>query len=74
MTTLLPCPLCGEPAWNDAGACAQSLRDATALAVAAERERCIQVCISVCSPGNDRYADGYNQGAIDCEQRIKAGT
>ena len=64
----------GDAAWNDAGAYAQSLRDATALAVAAERERCIWVCVSVCSPGTDRYADGYNQAAIDCEQRIEAGT
>lgn len=34
----------GDAAWNDAGAYAQSLRDATALAVAAERERCAAIC------------------------------
>lgn len=34
-------------------------------------EQAAQVCAVVCSERWDKWGDGYNQGALDCETRIK---
>ena len=36
-----------------------------------ERSACIQICADACSPLPDNWGDGYNQGAIDCETKIR---
>lgn len=34
-------------------------------------EEAAKVCAAVCSERDSAFANGYNQGALDCETRIK---
>ena len=48
-----------------------AMREYGALCRRVAIEQAAQVCAVVCSERWDKWGDGYNQGSLDCETRIK---
>ena len=48
-----------------------AMREYGALCRRMALEEAAKVCAAVCSERDSAFANGYNQGALDCETRIK---
>jgi len=46
-------------------------KDAARACWSAALEEAAMVCAAVCHADISAFANGYNQGALDCEQRIR---
>ncbi len=57
--------------YGDDDPVAEDMREYGALCRKEALEEAVKVCAAVCSERDSAFANGYNQGALDCEKKIK---